>query len=153
LRKLRTAPSDVVVEGGQYADRLRQLFEKIHGKPQWADIEGQSPRTDAEEALLQRSGKVIASSSSSSSLLPPGILDLTPLRPANRAAPHSVGHMRVPFSHVTWSCWVVPGDVCGIPPLLARHADREPRPLPAPLPGTPPIGRPTYLRVTSFVTD
>jgi hypothetical protein len=106
-----------VVEGGQYAEKLRHLFEQIHGKPQWADIEGREPHNEAEDALLQRSGKIIASSSSQ---LPAGILDLTPLRPANRTAMHSVRLYRgLPCILM---CYVVSRHLGRVPSLVARNA-------------------------------
>ncbi|EDQ92370.1 uncharacterized protein MONBRDRAFT_13410, partial [Monosiga brevicollis MX1] len=83
LRKLRTDEEDKVIDGGEYEQRLRAQFQKIHGRPQWAAQEGKEAEED-EESLLRTSARLI---SRRSAAIPAHRLKFSTVRDGNHAAP------------------------------------------------------------------
>ena len=85
LRKLRQDYSEEKLDGTQYAERLRAQFERIHGKPEWAEAAARGEEQD-DDAVLQRSGRMFGQGRA----IAPTVLETTRLRNANHASPSEV---------------------------------------------------------------
>lgn len=104
LRKLRKTPADDLISGREYTKRLRNRFEKLYPKPDWAmekeDDESRDDRQDSDilmdsddedlkrpdplAKLLQSKSRF--TSQSKPKLLPPSQLDIARLKDANASA-------------------------------------------------------------------
>ena len=82
LKKLRHTYDETELPAATFTDRLREQFARIHGETTWA-----TAGKGTDDVILQRSGRMLESSS----VLPPGVLHLTALRPANQKALSTVG--------------------------------------------------------------
>lgn len=82
LRKLRATEEEEELDGGEFTQRLRQQFEKVHKRPGWADVLEQREPTAAEQ-LLMSSAKLVGGKSK---FIPRSVLEVTRAKDANAAA-------------------------------------------------------------------
>lgn len=81
-RKLRADEAEKALKGNVYAGRLKTQFEKVHGRPMWADA-AEAVDEDGQPGVLATTGKLLGSSVDR---LPQGKLQCVRVRDANHAA-------------------------------------------------------------------
>ncbi|EGD73255.1 hypothetical protein PTSG_04968 [Salpingoeca rosetta] len=89
LRKLRDDADDEVVSGSRLESKLRRQFEKLHGRPAWAQEDLRTAAieehgdVDGDDTALLRSTKPLLASSRSRLIR--GVVDISRLADANQA--------------------------------------------------------------------
>lgn len=132
-RKLRKTEAETVVDGVQYAQKLKGQFEKVYGKPSWyQEHEEKSSKEDKKSKGMHKvainsdsdgdsdeesgSDSEVAATSSNmlarGSRLPLGALDCTRVRDANVAAVSKSAVQAVGFHPTSTAMYVIGHAVC-----------------------------------------
>eukprot|EP00043_Microstomoeca_roanoka_P005218 m.54398 g.54398 ORF g.54398 m.54398 type:complete len:509 (+) comp12865_c0_seq2:51-1577(+) len=101
MRKLRETEEEIAVTGSKLTGRLRSQFEKLHGKPTWADEQLRQAAIDedgdvdgANTALLRSTKRLL---DSSSSRLVRGTIDISRVKDGNHRNPSAAVIQSVHF--------------------------------------------------------